>query len=74
MTARATAIGLLAALGCATSQQAPVPAATPMNFKIVGYFPTWQGKVEDIRFDRLTHLNYAFVLPTPAGGLRCRQS
>jgi chitinase len=74
MTPRAPGIALLAALGCASSTPAPgptpAPAVTQMNqFKIVGYFPTWQGKVEDIQWGRLTHLNYAFVLPTPAGGL-----
>jgi chitinase len=75
MTARAMTFTLLVAfLGCATSTPAPEPGPAPTadtlnQFKIVGYFPTWQGKVEDIQFGRITHLNYAFVLPTPAGGL-----
>jgi chitinase len=78
MTTRVLAVvPLLATLGCATSPPAPGPAGTSApgastlstQFKIVGYFPTWQGKVEDIQFGRITHLNYAFVLPTPAGGL-----
>ena len=81
MTTRVLAVvPLLATLGCATSPPAPGPTGTSApgastlstqfkQFKIVGYFPTWQGKVEDIQYGRITHLNYAFVLPTPAGGL-----
>ncbi|WP_233261922.1 glycosyl hydrolase family 18 protein [Vitiosangium sp. GDMCC 1.1324] len=37
--------------------------------KVVGYFPTWQGDVNAIQYDKLTHINYAFVLPTAQGGL-----
>jgi GH18 family chitinase len=77
MNAGRIGIGVLClGLGCAASPPAPTsagsggPSVAPAGgFKIVGYFPSWQGRVEDIRFDRLTHINYAFVLPTPAGGL-----
>jgi len=56
------------------SAGAPDPTALPEGgakpaFPIIGYFPSWQGEVEDVRFDRLTHVNYAFVLPTATGGL-----
>jgi chitinase len=37
--------------------------------KVIGYFPAWTGRVDRIRFDKLTHVNYSFVLPTPEGGL-----
>ncbi|GAA3962133.1 hypothetical protein GCM10022278_20180 [Allohahella marinimesophila] len=43
------------------------PAAA---FKVVGYFPTWQGDVNSIPYERLTHINYSFVLPTANGGLQ----
>jgi GH18 family chitinase len=32
--------------------------------------PAWQGRVDDIPFARLTHVNYAFALPTSEGRLR----
>ncbi|WNG42741.1 chitinase [Archangium minus] len=37
--------------------------------RVVGYFPTWRGDVNTIQYDKLTHINYAFVLPTAQGGL-----
>ncbi|ATB34155.1 glycosyl hydrolase family 18 protein [Melittangium boletus] len=37
--------------------------------RVVGYFPTWNGNVADIQFDKLTHINYSFVVPTAQGGL-----
>lgn len=39
-------------------------------FKVVGYFPGWQGDVNTIQYSKLTHLHYAFVLPTATGGLQ----
>ncbi len=38
--------------------------------KIVGYTPSWLGSANDIDYDRLTHINYAFALPTASGGLQ----
>jgi GH18 family chitinase len=38
-------------------------------FHIVGYFPTWTGNVNTIQYDKLTDINYAFVLPTSTGDL-----
>ena len=40
------------------------------QFKVVGYLPTWAGNVSDVQFSKLTHINYAFALPTPTGGLQ----
>lgn len=40
------------------------------GFKVVGYFPDWQGSVSDIQFDKLTHVYYAFVLPNSDGSLK----
>ncbi|GHH04078.1 RICIN domain-containing protein [Comamonas sp. JC664] len=37
--------------------------------RVVGYLPTWAGDVNALQYDKLTHINYAFALPTPQGGL-----
>ena len=42
----------------------------PPGFKIVGYYPSWQpGKLDRIQWDILTHINYAFAIPTTEGTL-----
>ena len=38
-------------------------------FKVIGYFPTWQGDVNTIPYNKLTHINYSFVLPRADGSL-----
>lgn len=43
-------------------------AILPSQFKVIGYLPSWSGAVNDIQFDKLTHVNYAFLLPTSTGG------
>lgn len=40
------------------------------QFKVVGYMPSWSGSVSAIQFSKLTHINYAFALPTYTGGLQ----
>lgn len=51
----------------------PAPPRTDVekreNFKVVGYFPSWKEKTETIQYDVLTHINYAFAIPTAEGGL-----
>ncbi|TDN38710.1 hypothetical protein E4631_22590 [Hymenobacter sp. UV11] len=44
------------------------PAARA-QFRVVGYLPAWRGEVAPAQLAQLTHVNYAFVLPTAAGGL-----
>lgn len=39
------------------------------DFKVVGYFPSWSDKTNKIQYDVLTHINYAFAIPTSEGGL-----
>jgi chitinase len=39
-------------------------------FKVVGYEPSWQGSVSSIQFSKVTHINYAFVLPNANGSLQ----
>jgi chitinase len=43
--------------------------AIPAGFKVVGYIPSWAGEINQIQFTKLTHIIYAFVLPTNSGGL-----
>lgn len=52
-----------------------LPAADPPvgkreDFKVVGYYPAWKEDVGKLRYDVLTHVNYAFAIPTAEGGLR----
>ena len=40
------------------------------DFKTVGYFPTYRfSRVNDVDFDKLTHINIAFANPNEAGEL-----
>lgn len=43
------------------------------DFKVVAYYPSWkegQKNLDKLRFDIVTHVNYAFAIPTADGGLR----
>ncbi len=40
------------------------------GFKVVGYSPSWQGSANNIQYDKLTHINYSFLLPNSDGSLR----
>ncbi|WP_177189333.1 glycosyl hydrolase family 18 protein [Chitinophaga sp. YR573] len=44
-------------------------AAAASSFKVVGYMPSWAGSVDAVQYSKLTHINYAFILPTSTGGL-----
>jgi chitinase len=44
--------------------------ALPAGFKAVGYMPSWTGNVSDIQFSKLTHINYAFLIPNSDGSLQ----
>ncbi|MFJ1541488.1 glycosyl hydrolase family 18 protein [Micromonospora chalcea] len=71
---RRLAAGVLAlATTAATLTLAPTAAEAvvlPNNFKSVGYMPSWSGNVNSIQYGKLTHINYAFVLPNGDGSLR----
>ena len=41
--------------------------ASPSPFRIIGYAPEWDSVVAEIQFDKLTHINYAFLLPRSDG-------
>jgi len=50
-------------------EAAPSRVMNPTTSRVVGYFPTWTGSTSTIQYSKLTHINYAFVLPTSSGGL-----
>jgi chitinase len=39
----------------------------PSPFRIIGYAPEWDSVIAEIQFDKLTHINYAFLLPRSDG-------
>jgi chitinase len=43
------------------------PETSPSTFRIIGYAPEWDTVVQEIQFDKLTQINYAFLLPKPDG-------
>ncbi|MEV6370992.1 glycoside hydrolase family 18 [Micromonospora sp. WP24] len=59
-------VGATLALSPATAEA----AVLPNNFKSVGYMPSWSGNVSSVQYSKLTHINYAFVLPNNNGTLR----
>ncbi len=59
----------LCVLGIISAPAPPAAAALPGGFKSVGYLPSWAGDVDAIQYDKLTHINYAFVFPGPDGSL-----
>ncbi|HEY0711276.1 MAG TPA: glycosyl hydrolase family 18 protein [Polyangia bacterium] len=66
----ATAPGTPAAAPAVKSAAPVKPAKRPDGFKVVGYFASWSGGVEHVQWNRLTHVNFAFVVPTREGGLK----
>ncbi|MEO3745753.1 glycosyl hydrolase family 18 protein [Plantactinospora sp. B5E13] len=61
----------VAGTAVALAPQSPAAAVVlPNNFKNVGYLPSWAGDVNAIQYNKLTHINYAFVLPNSNGTLR----
>ncbi|QNK64943.1 hypothetical protein H7F33_09620 [Pedobacter sp. PAMC26386] len=52
------------------SNKTDVNAIATTNFKVIGYLPSWAGEVNQVQFSKLTHVNYAFILPTASGGFQ----
>ena len=54
------------------SAAAMAAAAVANNFKVVGYMPSWAGNVDpqSVQYSKLTHINYAFLLPNSNGTLQ----
>ena len=40
------------------------------QFRVIGYMPSWAGDVNAVQYSKLTHINYAFLLPTATGGIQ----
>ncbi|NUO60576.1 MAG: glycoside hydrolase family 18 [Hamadaea sp.] len=59
----------LATTALATGPATPAQAALPAGFRSVGYLPSWSGSVTSVQYAKLTHINYAFVLPNSNGTL-----
>ena len=57
-------------------ENVPINAAAPQNteltdFKVVGYYPSWKpDKLQSVDFGIVTHVCYAFAIPTAEGELR----
>ncbi|WP_235938583.1 glycosyl hydrolase family 18 protein [Chitinophaga solisilvae] len=39
-------------------------------FRVIGYMPSWSGSVNAVQYSKLTHINYAFLLPNGNGSLQ----
>src|SRR5436190_601962 len=46
-----------------------LPSTSPNAFRIVGYVGDTDGTIDQIQFDKLTHINYAFLTPTGDGSI-----
>jgi chitinase len=53
----------------AAARIAAVAATCDAGQRIVGYQPSWSGTAQEIEYDKLTHVIYAFIRPTTTGGL-----
>jgi GH18 family chitinase len=53
----------------AAAAKVAAAAISAADFKVVGYMPSWAGNVDAVQYSKLTHINYAFILPTNTGGL-----
>ena len=47
-------------------------AAAPAwaQFRVIGYLPSWTGEVSAVPFGKLTHVNYAFLIPNANGSVQ----
>ncbi|MDT7787662.1 MAG: chitinase [Pseudonocardiales bacterium] len=66
----AASLALAAAAATMTVIAPAAQAAYPAGFKSVGYMPSWSGSAGSIQYSKLTHINYAFVLPNGNGTLQ----
>ncbi len=52
-----------------SSSSSSKSSVAPGGLKIVGYTPSWSTVESTIQYSKLTHINYAFVLPNADGSL-----
>lgn len=46
------------------------PKQADSDFRVVAYYPSWkENDLDKLRYDIVTHVNYAFAIPTAEGGL-----
>jgi chitinase len=63
----ASLAGMAILASCANLPRVPVVSEgyhIPADFKVVGYFPSWSGDPKSIQYQALTHVCYAFAVPT----------
>lgn len=53
-----------------SSQSSTSSSVAANSLKIVGYTPSWSTVESTIQYSKLTHINYAFVLPNANGSLQ----
>jgi len=53
----------------AISKEVEIFSGKKMNYKVVGYFPSWKDKSSgnQVMWNKITHLCYAFLVPSPDG-------
>lgn len=52
-----------------SKSKASTLARSPISdFKVIGYLPSWAGDIAAVQFNKLTHINYSFLIPTADGG------
>ncbi|MDO5136278.1 MAG: glycosyl hydrolase family 18 protein [Eubacteriales bacterium] len=60
----------LVSTSCTVTSLGATSRTRTESFKTVGYFPSWRpGAADSIQYDVLTHVIYAFAIPTAKGGL-----
>lgn len=59
--------GCLSARAIPSPEPSGTPAAGRGAFRVIGYTPDWSTVVDEIQFDKLTHINYAFLVPNSDG-------
>lgn len=64
-------MSIVAGLGVVITVNNRAEAAGPLpnGFKSVGYLPSGAGDVNAVQYGKLTHVNYAFVMPDGNGVL-----
>lgn len=53
-----------------SSNNSSSSTADSAQLKIIGYAPSWSTSAAEIQYSKLTHINYAFVLPNADGSLQ----
>lgn len=54
----------------AASMSSVASSISNSGLRIIGYTPSWSTVESSIQYNKLTHINYAFVLPNPNGSLQ----